>query len=370
MDPGALVGIVITIASIGISLLVTLVVSAVSLLLPLAVLFVVYKQLQSGRGVITLSGPSVALAQLSASPALDPAQKRIKRIICRNCGGSKVVPPKTAYVYCDFCGTLCDWDFQIACRTPVKPGPAYEALARIEAPAQSKALADGDRAAYLASTKRLFDGHFSTCPAAWSPRLGDPDYRAALLEHTALQYTAAAFDPECRQLEAAMNQAVRNLVWTSRFPQPRVEQQSFLALLEAVLAHNHRFTGLVEPLLDTHPDSPTVDLQRRVARSAFAQGWMPMLDKESQTLLIARLDLGGEYIDAPTAETTERHCGGCARTIRVVSGAKKVVCEDCGHTNDISHPEIRCSGCGGPVSVLWSKRQFKCPSCSMELRVD
>ena len=36
----------------------------------------------------------------------------------------------------------------------------------------------------------------------------------------------------------------------------------------------------------------------------------------------------------------------------------------------VERPEITCSGCGGPISVLWSKRKFQCPSCSTELRVD
>jgi predicted RNA-binding Zn-ribbon protein involved in translation (DUF1610 family) len=97
---------------------------------------------------------------------------------------------------------------------------------------------------------------------------------------------------------------------------------------------------------------------------------MPYLDKPGQDAMLAKLELGGEYIEVPTIDTTERHCGGCARSLRVVAGARKVVCEDCGHTSDVSRPEIRCTGCGGPISVVWSKRNFKCPSCSMELRVD
>jgi hypothetical protein len=373
MDIGTLIGLVITLLSLAFSLVITVVVGLVSVLLPLAIVgivtFVVVKQLQAGQSGLALGGPVMAL-QL-AQPASRPAgANRLKHIVCRTCGGSKVVPPKTAFVYCDYCGTLCDWDFQIACRGRVLPGPAYEALAQMEAPRQAAAKGAGDREAYAACTRRLFDAHFKACPQSWSPRLGDADYRSALLEHTVMQYTAAAFDPECVALEEAMNAAVKKLQWTPAFPQPRVERASFERLLDAVLAHNHRFTALAEPLLSTHPDEPTIELQRRVARSAFAQGWMPYLDKSGQDAMIAKLDLGGDYIDVPTVDTTERHCGGCARTLRVVAGARKVVCEDCGHTNDVERPEIRCSGCAGPVSVMWSKRSFKCPSCSMELRVD
>ncbi|MEQ1506491.1 MAG: hypothetical protein ABMB14_29960, partial [Myxococcota bacterium] len=102
----------------------------------------------------------------------------------------------------------------------------------------------------------------------------------------------------------------------------------------------------------------------------FAQGWMAYLDKPAQDVMIAELGLDGEYLEVPTVDTTERHCAGCARILRVVAGARRVVCEDCGHPSDVDRPEIQCAGCGGPVSIAWSKRSFRCPSCAMELRVD
>jgi len=215
----------------------------------------------------------------------------------------------------------------------------------------------------------VFDAHFSAAPASWSPRLGDPEYREALLAFTANTYTAAAFDDACVALEAAMNDSVRRLVWTPGF-QPRVERTSFDRLLEAVLAHNARFTSLSEPFVGEHPDQPSMAVMRGMSRSLFAQGWMPYLDKSGQDALIGRLELGGEYIDVPDVQTSKRRCGGCARELAIAPGARKVVCEDCGHTNDTTHPEISCSGCGSQVSVIWSKRSFKCPKCSMELRVD
>jgi DNA-directed RNA polymerase subunit RPC12/RpoP len=371
MDAGSIVGLVITLAF---SVVITVVVTAVSVIVPLVitgvVLWVVIKQLQSGQRAIVISGP---LAQLAAGAAASaPKSRQLKKIVCSTCGGSKLVPPKTAYVYCDYCGSLVDWDFKIACSTAgsAKPGPAYEALLRTEGPKQAAARAAGDREAYADVTRRIFDAHFRACPGAWSPRLGDPDYRAALLENTVSNYTAAAFDHQCATLEARMNDSVKQLVWIPSFPQPRAEPTSFERLIDAVLAHNERFTGVAEPFLATHPDQPTLALQRRISRSAFAQGWMSYLDGPGQKKMIEKLDLGGEYVDVPTVETTIRHCAGCSKTLAVVPGAKKVVCEDCGHTSDVEKPEITCSGCGAPVSVLWAKRSFRCPACAIELRVD
>lgn len=375
MDTGSLVALVLTFLTLAVSVLFTVVVTAISVVVPLAitgvVLFLVWKQVRSGQRAIVVSGPLAQLAAGAMTPSV-PTARRLKKITCSTCGGSKLVPPKTAYVYCDYCGTLVDWDFRIACRTAgsAKPGPAYEALLKTEGPKQAAAKAAGDRAAYTEITRRIFDTHFQACPGAWSPRLGDPDYREALLDNTVSNYTETAFDADCATLEAQMTDRVKQLRWIPAFPQPRADPATFDPLIDAVLAHNERFTAVGEPFLATHPDHPTVALQRRISRSAFAQGWMPYLDAAGQQKLIEKLDLGGEYIDVPTVETTIRHCAGCAKTLVVVPGAQKVVCEDCGRTSDVARPEITCSGCGAPVSVLWSKRSFQCPACAIELRVD
>src|ERR1043166_7226803 len=71
------------------------------------------------------------MEQLTGQKA-EPRTAFVKRTPCHNCGGAKTLAPKTAYVYCDFCGSLTDYDFQKACENPQAsmPGPAYEALVR------------------------------------------------------------------------------------------------------------------------------------------------------------------------------------------------------------------------------------------------
>jgi predicted RNA-binding Zn-ribbon protein involved in translation (DUF1610 family) len=370
VDAGSLIGAVIALLALVFSVAVTL----VSLLVPLAVTglvtFVIYKQLQSGNATLVLSGPAALLAQAALDQG-PPRAKRLKKVVCRSCGGSKVLPPKTAYVYCDYCGALVDYDFQIACRTAgsAKPGPAYEAIQRTEAPKQAAAREQGDQGAFRDSVRRVFETHFRVAPASWSPRIGDPEYREALLTYTANTYTAAAFDTECHTLEQVMGDSVKRLVWVPGF-KPMVQRASFDKLLEAVLAHTQRFVEAGAAYLPEHPDQPSNEVMRSMSRSVFAQGWLPYLDKAGQDAMIERLDLGGEYIDIPEVETQTRRCGGCARELHVAAGAKRVVCEDCGHANDTTHPEITCSGCGSQVSVLFSKRSFQCPKCAMELRVD
>ena len=46
--------------------------------------------------------------------SLKAHSKFIKRVSCPQCGAPKSKPSTTAYVYCDFCGSLMDYDFRMA----------------------------------------------------------------------------------------------------------------------------------------------------------------------------------------------------------------------------------------------------------------
>src|SRR5271165_4026944 len=38
----------------------------------------------------------------------------VKKVDCPRCGAPKRLPSKTAYLYCDHCGSLVDYDFRLA----------------------------------------------------------------------------------------------------------------------------------------------------------------------------------------------------------------------------------------------------------------
>ncbi len=372
MDAGGLIGLVLSLGLTLVITLVTLLATALSFLIPIGFMavftWIFIKRLQSGDAQIVVSSPLLA----AAIPQTGGGPKRIKEVRCKQCGGSRSTPYKTAYVYCDFCGSLTDWDFQKACATAgsARPGPAYEALQRKEQAVQDEARRAGDVLSFEASIRRVFDAYIDAAPGGLSPRIKEPEYREAQLTYMTRCYTAAGLDEDCRRRELAMQGAVKGLQWRPGFGTTKVEPSSFRTLLDTFLDHNARFLEVSEPFLDDNPDGADNALLRRIGASAFAQGWLPYLDKAEQDAMIQRLDLDGSYIDVPDVATTTRHCGGCARELRVVDGAKRVLCEDCGHLNDVEHPEIPCTGCGSPFSVQWSKKRFACPSCSTELRVD
>src|SRR3954453_20666904 len=59
----------------------------------------------------------------------------VKRATCARCGAPKGLPSKTAYLYCDFCGALVDYDFRIA-NADTNAGLTNTVYHRLVAPVQ------------------------------------------------------------------------------------------------------------------------------------------------------------------------------------------------------------------------------------------
>ena len=96
------------------------------------------------------------------------AEARYLASRCPACGTPKTRPSATAYVYCDACGALADYDFRKACEQPMRlPGPVYRSLQERLAPKLAKAQAAGDRDAYRKIQLQLFDAWVTACPT-WS----------------------------------------------------------------------------------------------------------------------------------------------------------------------------------------------------------
>ena len=113
-----IVGILLTLIFTIVVLLFSVVVTLFSLLVPMlitaAVGWIVFKQLQSGDAQIVVAGPLAQVMMASQKPS---GPKRMKKVSCPSCGASKLQKSKTAWLYCDYCGALVDWDFKLACET-------------------------------------------------------------------------------------------------------------------------------------------------------------------------------------------------------------------------------------------------------------
>jgi LSD1 subclass zinc finger protein len=157
---------------------------------------------QASAGATAARGSMTWVRQVLAILA-PPQQGFVKRCSCVVCGAPKKLPAVTAYVYCDYCASLMDYDLRRACEGDTTPGPEYAATVNATQAASRAALADGDRAAYRDLQRKVYTAYAANVPTAVSHRArNDSAYLAAYVNYMAEFALARAFDPAAQALEA------------------------------------------------------------------------------------------------------------------------------------------------------------------------
>jgi hypothetical protein len=295
----------------------------------------------------------------------------VKRTDCPSCGAPKRLPSATAYLYCDYCGALADYDFRRACEDAASamPGPAYVQLLNSSRPKLEAAKAAGDRAGYRSLQQQIFTGYTESCPKALSHRLGDPAYSAQLVDYLAESSVVNDFDPAFSAVMDEMKTKAATLEWTGGLMERRTGGATFRALVDVCMRQSALADKLAASngLMELDPDHAPQPVRQRMFRSLFSQGWLPMLNEDDAGWLIAEFGIGGEYTKIePIADGESRHCGVCGGDLTVLPGAKAVVCNGCGHTLDVGGAQMTCRGCGGGVTFPVGVNRLNCPYCKAD----
>jgi hypothetical protein len=263
------------------------------------------------------------------------ARARFRRAVCPGCGGIKTQPSRTAYVYCDFCGELCDFDFDLA---GAEPSDAWQRESERFAQQMKQAYGRGDRAAYRAAQRRYWDAYVDAHPGTLSPRIADPEYRRAWCDYQADATTLWAFDDEGQRLDAALGEAAAGLSYLEVKRKPKIVPGAFTPVLDAFEARRAHAARLYQDsgVLARHPDGVTPIVSARIEAARFVQTWLPYLDEDTLRSTLARLGVGGDY-DAAAAPGKRARvpCNRCGVTLDIAAGARRVVCEHCGHRLDL-----------------------------------
>lgn len=296
---------------------------------------------------------------------------KIKLTRCHVCNATKVLRSPTAYVYCDYCGALTDFDFQIAIsdKRSKMPGRKYEELAKSLAPQLEAAKEANDKEAYLALQRTLYDAYVTACPAACPPRVNDPVYRAKYIEQAARGATESAFDPEVSAASEQQAKIIKALKWVPGGPLGvTCRPDTFWALYDSLLhitAVSKRM-GERKGLAALNPDgdTPVNDL---ISMSMFAQAWLPYLAPPEAEELMTRTGLSAQYVEPAPVPEALVPCGICKTEVHRLEGSKRCVCDDCGTLlrTDVVVP---CSHCSANVLMPAEQTMFQCPFCSTELR--
>ena len=185
-----------------------------------------------------------------------PDHGYVKRCSCVVCGAPKKLPNITAYVYCDYCASLIDYDLRQACTGDTAVGPAYAAAVNSAQAASQAAIAAGDREGYRALQRQVYEAYVLHVPMAVSHRArNDPAYRSAYVEYLAAAAVARAFDPDAQALEAEMRQRVMGLRYTGDMMSPTVAPDSFWPMADTLEKADPVRPGLV-PLRRARPARP------------------------------------------------------------------------------------------------------------------
>ena len=293
----------------------------------------------------------------------------VKRCSCVVCGAPKKLPTVTAYVYCDYCASLIDYDLRRACEGDTTPGPEYAATVNTAHAASQAAVAAGDRDAYRDLQKKVYEAYITHVPMAVSHRArNDPAYRRAYVDYMAQAAVARAFDPASQALEAEMKQRVMGLQYSGNMMSPTVAPASFWPMVDTLAKQIEVGRALYRSagLADLDPDHAE-HLTGKFAWSGFCQGWLGMLPADAAAQLLDRSGLTNEYVPVQVADGQSRHCGGCGGEFRALPGATAVICDGCGRTIDVGSAEIGCATCGGTMTLPAGADRVACPFCRAQV---
>lgn len=293
---------------------------------------------------------------------------RIKKTTCHRCGAVKARRSPTAWIFCDFCGALTDFDFQRSVTDPrsKRPGPAYEALLAQVAPLLQQARATRDGMTYLTLQRQLLWAWVDACPASCSPRVADPSYRLRFVDFRAQWATLLAFEPSLAAAVERQTAAVAAMRWA--VPARLADPERFWTLVAAVehLQSVSREVAQRSQVPSLNPDGDT-PVNERIEASVFVQGWLPYLAPEVGEVLLERFGLQGEYVELIEGTFERLPCGACKADGFRAEGAQRCVCDGCGRLLR-ADAFVPCTNCGAKLLAPAEEPAFSCPFCEAELR--
>ncbi|MEP7359354.1 MAG: hypothetical protein ABI847_19030, partial [Anaerolineales bacterium] len=262
--------------------------------------------------------------------ALKAHSQFIKRVSCTRCGAPKALPSATAYLYCDYCGALVDYDFRLA-NADTNAGLTNTVFHRLMARVQGQmadAKAHGNKDAVRALYRQVYGQWLQECPLAASPRAKtDLAFREQFVSYSAECAVTKDFDPRQVGMEAQMAALTAAL---QRIPMPGGAWRAaggfwpyaemWKQQMELTYARMHE-KGV--DALD--PDQAPPGVALRMEYSTFCQAWLPHLSPEEGERLLNLYGLNAEYDAVKPQPTDQHHCGGCGAEIQTVNGALQSV---------------------------------------------
>lgn len=308
------------------------------------------------------------LIQSSGQPSLFAHSDFVKQVTCTRCGAPKRLPSKTAYLYCDHCGSLIDYDFRLA-NSGTNAGLTNTVYHQLVAPVQGdldRARAAGDAGRYRELLRGVFAEWIRQCPQAVSPRArADQGFRDRMVGYLAECSVRKDFEASLAPLDQQLNAAIGSLQRRPAAAGPWLVSDGIwqvAALFKQQMEQVYQlFDATGVSAMD--PDEAPPGVALRMEYSTFCQGWVPHLLPADGERFLAIFGLTGQYARVSVTDAVTRSCGGCGDELTTLPGASAVVCESCGRKLDIAGGQTPCQTCGAPLSFPVGASSLECPYC-------
>jgi LSD1 subclass zinc finger protein len=332
---------------------------------------------QAQSGTATAAAPTIAeslarVVETAGQQSLFAHSDVVKAVNCVRCGAPKRLPSRTAYLYCDHCGALIDYDFRLA-NLDTNAGITNTVFHALVAPLKlqlTQARAIGDQAAYRELYRGVFAEWIRQCPQAVSPRAkADADFREQMVGYLTECTVRRDFDIGLAKIDMQTNAAIATL---QRFPRPDggpwLVSNGIWQVAELFKQQMEQTYRMLDAagVLAMDPDEAPSGVPLRMEYSTFCQGWIPHLKPEDVQRFLAVFGLTSEYRAVDLSAARTRKCGNCGDELKTVPEANAVVCESCGRTLDIAGGEVPCQTCGAPLSFPVGTSRIECPYCHSE----
>jgi LSD1 subclass zinc finger protein len=304
----------------------------------------------------------------NARPRVFAFSEYVKQVDCAACGAPKRLPSKTAWLYCDHCGTLIDYDFRLANfgTNAALTNQVFMYLVRPVQQEMEKAVVLKDKDRYRELLRPVYAEWMRQVPQALSPRAtSDEDFRQRTLDYLVECWVAREFNPQAHGVGdqlAAATRAVR------KHPQPDGSELVDDSIWPVAQLFKQQMDMSYQTLVqvgvtDMEPEHTPVQIQLRMEYSVFIQNWLPKIPPAQVDRFLAFFGISNSYAKADVTGAQTRKCGSCGDELQTVPGAQAVVCESCGRKLDIAGGEVPCSNCGAPLSFPVGVAAIECPYC-------
>lgn len=315
------------------------------------------------------------LASIGLEPSIDalPVSLKapsdfVKRATCVRCGAPKSLPSPTAYLYCDYCGALVDYDFRLA-NAGTNLTITNRVWENLAAPLRNDlefAKVMGHRDRYRDMMRHIFEQWVTHCPQAVSPRAKtDPEFRQRLVAYMVAVTVSKDMDPEQQAMD---DQRMALLASLQREPVPGGAWKVVGDFWTMAALWKTQMDRAYEPLeaagiAAMNPDDAPPGVALKIEYSCFCQMWLPHLSAEDGERLLAQFGIQGDYVRLEAPPTETHGCGACGGELHTVVGARSVVCDHCGQMIDVKSPSTPCGSCGAPLDFPVGTTHLHCPHC-------